>query len=131
MLVTSIFSCSHNVFLPFPKQISIFQSHIIFCRLQILSIWTNLTHYQTTNFRLFQTERVYRRQFQIGRKWHQVIQAGRKNCGKRRTCSLRAISPFASVFKRRQKVSLCGNGLKIWYRVNTCLPKSLLNSDDF
>ena len=27
-----------------------------------------LTHYQTTNFRLFQTERVCRRQFQIGRK---------------------------------------------------------------
>ena len=32
-----------------------------------------LTHYQTTNFRLFQTERVCGRQFQIGRKWQQVI----------------------------------------------------------
>ena len=45
------------------------------------------------------------------------MQAGRKHCGKRRNCSLRAISPFPSVFKRlvsqgRQKVSLCGNGLK-------------------
>ena len=42
---------------------------------------------------------------------------GRKHCGKRRNCSLPAISPFThSVFKRlvsqgRQKVSLCGNGL--------------------
>ena len=27
--------------------------------------FSNLTHYQTTNFRLFQTERVCRRQFQI------------------------------------------------------------------
>ena len=41
---------------------------------------------------------------------------GRKHCGKRRNCSLRAIPPFPSVFKRlvsqgRQKVSLCGNGL--------------------
>ena len=42
------------------------------------STWTNLehcrllTHYQTTNFRLFQTERVCRRQFQIQRKWQKV-----------------------------------------------------------
>ena len=76
-----------------------------------------LTHYQMTNFRLFQTERVWRRQFQVRRKWKKVIQTGRKHCGKRRNCSLRAISPFPTVFKRlvsqgRQKVSLCGNGLK-------------------
>ena len=32
-----------------------------------------LTHYQTTNSRLFQTERVCRRQFQISRKWQKVI----------------------------------------------------------
>ena len=42
----------------------------------------DLTHYQTTNFRLFQTERVCRRQFQIGRKWKTVIQTGRKAVGK-------------------------------------------------
>ena len=41
---------------------------------------------------------------------------GRKHCGKRRNCSLRAISPFPSVFKRlvsqgHQKASLSGNGL--------------------
>ena len=47
----------------------------------------SLTHYQTTNFRLFQTERVCRRQFQIWRKWQEVIQTGRKHCGKRRNCS--------------------------------------------
>ena len=41
-----------------------------------------LTYYQTTNFRLFQTERVCRRQFQIWRKWKKVIQTGRKHCGK-------------------------------------------------
>ena len=59
-----------------------------------------LTHYQTTNFRLFQTERVCRRQFQIWRKWKKVIQTGRKHCGKRRNCSLRAISPFPTVFSK-------------------------------
>ena len=80
-------------------------------------ILTPYTHYQTTNFRLFQTERVCRRQFQIWQKRKKVIQTGRKHCGKRRNCSLRAISPFPSVFKRLvsqtcQKVSLCGNGLK-------------------
>ena len=76
------------------------------------------THYQTTNFRLFQTGRVCRRQFQIWRKWQKSIQTGRKRCGKRRNCSFRAISPFPTVFskglfaKGRQKVSLCGNGLR-------------------
>ena len=69
-------------------------------------------------FRLFQTERVCRRQFHIWRKWKEVIQTGRKHCGKRRNCSLRAISPFPTVFSKglfprgRQKVSLCGNGLR-------------------
>ena len=85
--------------------------------------WSNgehlfsLTHYQTTKFRLFQTKRVCRWQFQISRKWQKVIQTNWRHCGKRRNCSLRAISPCShSVFKRlvsqgRQKVSLCGNGL--------------------
>ena len=59
-----------------------------------------LTHYQTTNFRLFQTEKVCRRQFQISWKWQRVIQTGRKHCGKRRNCSLRLISPFPSVFSK-------------------------------
>ena len=60
----------------------------------------DLTHYQTTNFRLFQTERVCRRQFQILRKWHKVIQTGRKHCGERGNCLLRAISPFPTVFSK-------------------------------
>ena len=38
---TSIFSFFPQCFLPFPKQISIFQSNF-FCRLQMLSIWTSL-----------------------------------------------------------------------------------------
>ena len=59
-----------------------------------------LTHYQTTNFRLFQTERVCRREFQIPRKWQKVIQMDRKHCGKRRNCSSRAISPFPTVFSK-------------------------------
>ena len=42
----------------------------------------SLTHYQMTNFRLFQTERVCRRQFQIWRKWQKVIQTGRNTVGK-------------------------------------------------
>ena len=75
-----------------------------------------LSHYQKTNFRLFQTEIVCRRQFQIRRKWKKVIQTGRKHCRKRRNCSLPAISSFPTVFSkglfsRGVKVSLCGNGL--------------------
>ena len=59
-----------------------------------------LTLSQTTNFRLFQTERVCRRQFQIWRKWQKPLQTGRKHCGKWRNCSLRAISPFPTVFSK-------------------------------
>ena len=61
-------------------------------------IGKGLTLSQTTNFRLFQTQRVCKRQFQIWRKWQKVIQMGRKHCGKRRNCSFRAISPFPTVF---------------------------------
>ena len=59
-----------------------------------------LTHYQTTNFRLFQTKKVCRRQFQIWQKWQKVIQTGRKRCGKRWNCSLWAFSPFPTVFSK-------------------------------
>ena len=45
----------------------------------LLLIQSELTHYQTTNFRLFQIERVCRQQFQIWRKWQKVIQMGRKH----------------------------------------------------
>ena len=41
MLVTSIFSYFPRCFLPYPKQISIFDTHLI-CHLQILLIWTTL-----------------------------------------------------------------------------------------
>ena len=134
--VTSIFTFCQNVFLTlFPKGCfnsdfvvkgqtlvvvvvdGFFISKIVFAWLLCFS--SILTHYQTTNFRLFQTERVCRRQFQIWWKWQQVIQTGRKHCGKRRNCSLWATVFslfFHSVFQRlvsqgRQKVSLCGNGL--------------------
>ena len=49
---------------------------------------------QTTNFRLFQTERVCRWQFHIRWKCKDVVQIGRKHCWKKRNCSLRAISRY-------------------------------------
>ena len=71
-----------------------------------------LTHYQMTNFGLFQTERVCRQQFWIWWKWKKVLQKGRKHCGKRRNCSLWAISPFPTVFSnefhcRQVKTRVC------------------------
>ena len=58
----------------------------------------NLTLSQTMNFRLSQT--VWRRQFKIWWKWQKVLKKRRKNCGKRRNCSLRAISPFPTMFSK-------------------------------
>ena len=113
---------SSNLKLSSAKSFSLEESKI--CRLVMVSkVWSYgkwlkrgkiyfnslLTHYQMTNSRLFQTERLCRRQFQIWRIWQKAIQTGRKHCGKRRNCS-------HGVFKRlvslgRQKVLLCGNGL--------------------
>ena len=59
-----------------------------------------LTLSQTTNFRLFQTQRVCRRQIQIWWKWQKVRQTDRKHGGKMRNCSLRAISLFPTVFSK-------------------------------
>ena len=82
----------------------------------VFVVW--LTLYQTTNFRLFQTERVCRRQFQIKRKWQKVIQTGKKQSEKEKLLVTSNFSFSHSVFKRlvsqgRQKVSLCGNGLRV------------------
>ena len=47
-----------------------------------------------SNFRIFQIERVVRRQFQIKWKWQKVLQMGRKHYRKRRNYLFLAISPF-------------------------------------
>ena len=76
-----------------------------------------LTHYQMTNFRLFQTEGVCRRQFQIWQKWQKVILMGRKRCGKRRNCSLWAISPLPTVFSKGL-FPRASKGVIVWEWVN-------------
>ena len=82
------------------------------------SMVKHLTHYQTTNFRLFQTERVCRRQFQIWQKWQKVIKTGRKTLWEKEKLLVTSKFSFShSVFKRLvsqgcQKVSLSENGLR-------------------
>ena len=74
-----------------------------------------LTLSHTTNFRLFQTERVCR--WQIWWIWQKVLQMDRQHYGKRRNCSLRRISPFPTVFSKdllvqtRKNQGLFGKGL--------------------
>ena len=86
-------------FLPIPKRIS--NSNLyLFCRQQMLWIWTCLNPFPNYKFWLFQTERVCRRQFWTWWKWQKVCQMGRKHCGKRRNCLLRAISPFPTEFSK-------------------------------
>ena len=75
------------------------------------------------NFRLFQIERLCRRQFQIWRKWQKVIPTSRKTLwGKEKLLVMSNFSFSHSVFTRlvsqgHQKVSLCGNGLKPYYTI--------------
>ena len=88
-----------NCFLPFLyyNDLSLIKlrngQHLVFlCPHLILS--------QTTNFRCFKTERVCRWQLHIWWKWQKVFETGKKHDGKRRNCSLRAISPFPTVFSK-------------------------------
>ena len=54
--------------------------------------------------------------FKFDKKWGNFFQGGRKRCGKRRNCSLRAISPFPAEFKKNlvrqaQTSGMCEKGL--------------------
>ena len=75
--------------------------------------WFLLTLSQVTNFGLFQTDRVCRRQFEICWKWRKVLWIGRKHHGKRRNCLLRGISSFFNtvfskdLYCRRIKTRIC------------------------
>ena len=51
-------------------------------------------------FRLFQTERACRRQFEFDENGRKFSVTGRKHCGERRNCSLRAIYPFPTLFSK-------------------------------
>ena len=59
-----------------------------------------LTHYQTTNFRLFQNERVWDNNFKFDKNGRKLSKKVENTVGKRRNCSLRAISPFSTVFSK-------------------------------
>ena len=79
---------------------------------QVINFLFLLTLSQTTNFKLFQTERVCRRKFSFLSKWQKLLQMGRKPCGKRRNCLSQALSPFPSVFSkdlycRQVKIRAC------------------------
>ena len=93
-----VFSTRLDNFLPFSSNLKLSFANSFSLEVWNLSSGNGLTLSQTTNFRLFQTEGVYRRQFWICWKWHKVLQMGRKHCGKGRNCSLRAIYPFPQVF---------------------------------
>ena len=106
MLVTSNFSFTHSVFKSLVMQTRKYQG--LFGK--------GLTHYQMTNFRQFQIERVCRRQFQIWRKRQKIIKTDRKHWKKEKLLVTSNFSFSHSVFKElvsqgRQKASLCGNGL--------------------
>ena len=94
-----------------------------------------LTVSQTTKFRLFQTQWVCRRHFQICWKWQNTDENDRKRCGKRWNCLSWAISPFPTVFSKDLYCShvknkgLLGKELTIYH---TCLtfnyPQKLLKT---
>ena len=76
-------------------------SKIDYHPVHIIQLFFYANHFAVfgTNHR-FNKLRVCRRQFYIGWKRQKVLHTGRKHCGKRRNCSLRAISPFPTVFSK-------------------------------
>ena len=76
------------------------------------------THFQTTSLRLFQAERVCRRQFQFDDKGKRFSKYVENTVGKRENCSLRAISPFPTVFSK-----------DFHCRHRACLRKGLINNN--
>ena len=125
MLVTSIFS-SHNVFLPFPTHISIFHLHL-FCRLQMLSIWTSLEFCCLVNsFNPLPDNKIFDwsklksfadDKLNVTKMIISVFDRVENIVGKGEIACTSNFSFSHNVFKRllsqrRQKVSLCGNGLK-------------------
>ena len=66
-----------------------------------------------TKFRLFQTERVCRRQFQIGSNWQKVLQMGRKHYEKRRNCSFPTVFSKDLLLQTHKYQGLFGKGLNI------------------
>ena len=77
----TLFISRKNIGGTWTKWISLIHDHVMVCFVKwivkwsidslphILDFYQPITHYQTTNFRLFQTKKVCRRQFQIWRKW--------------------------------------------------------------
>ena len=102
------------------------------CYITEIRLKTALTHYQMTNFRLFQTERVCWRHFQIWRKWQKVIKMGRKHYGKRRNCSLQG--ELSATFNKF-KIVVCKvfelESLKfiVWERVKEPFTTENMQSD--
>ena len=123
MLVTSIFSFSHNVFCSSQKEF-LFICYIYFLSANAFNLVQSLnftfgrvsTRSQTTNFKLFQTDRVCRRRFQICQKVQKVLHTGKKHCRKRRNCSYRAISPVPTGFSKDLYCRHVKPGL-VWERV--------------
>ena len=108
-------------------------SHQLFYTLSDNYLHFSLTLSQTINIRLFQNERLCRRQFQIWWKSQKVLKKGRKHCGKRRNWSLRAISPFPTVFsslvlQTRKNQGLFGKGLmqSLWQKIMVTILQTLM-----
>ena len=70
------------------------------CGRELTENFCLLTLSQTTNFRLFQTERVCRQQIKFHENGRKSFIWVKKHCGQRRNCSFRAISPFRTVFSK-------------------------------
>ena len=78
-----------------------------------------------TNFRLFQTERVCRRQFQIRWKWQKIIQTGRNTVRKGEIACDEQFLLFPQCF---QKAYFPGasKGVVVWEWVNSVLNNTIL-----
>ena len=99
----------------------------ILCKVHVMV----LTHYQTTNLRLFQTERVCRQQFQIWWKWQIVIQTCRKNpMGKWEIARYEQFLLFPQCFQNARFPGV-SKGVIVWEWVKNSKKAIQFDSDNF
>ena len=76
-----------------------------------------ITHYQTTNFRLFQTERVCRRQFQISKNGRKLSEQVENTVGKGEIARYEQFLLFPQCFQKACFPE-ASKGVIVWEWVN-------------
>ena len=103
-------------FWPFQKHVKPVWATFLICIYSLFGQGLTLPVCKTTTSNSSKMKELADDNFKFDENGRKVLQTGRKHCGKRRNCSLQAISPFSTVFnsvilETRKNQGLFGKGL--------------------